>query len=635
MTWAANICSLYTDNGQGGFHSIVECSSNESLKTITLKNISSSTTAVKCTKSSCAGCTASGSNSTLASCQQNPVPVGVQINLAPGASATCSQTGVTVVTPTVTAVPTATPSPAGSTSTTSLRWIYNLNNANAGVCWASWAASSCNLQSQESGSPNHGLTCSTGDGSRHATSITNTTASAIPVYCAKYICTSPNQCSVNPNLSGYASCSQNWQRVGVQINLAPGATATCTESSISTTSGGTTTSPTLTPASSQQPTQPQTTTGSAITSLTWVRDAGDAGVCWTGWAGSSCTLLSHEGGGGQTDLTCSKGDGSARHTIVTNATNSPIGVYCAKYTCNQCSESQNSTHASCNLNRVMVGSPFNLSPGASATCTETGVTGQTGGTQPGATSAPQPTVPPVSGNQTGSVNWTVNNNGWRGVCWSAWAGSSCTYTAHEGGDETQSAFPVTCSAGDGSRQATSITNNSTTPQLFRCEQYTCNSCVNHPGTQMARCDAGLVPGAQKVTTELTLAPGCTATCSFSGVTDSCSTSPTVVPTSRPTQPASQPATPTPTLPACQWSEIALCSDNCSSPNYCKQMQTTTGLCWQCVAPAPTQSTIVGDLNNNGVLDYDDFLVFMGLYYSSSATDTSALLYQYANWLQGY
>lgn len=165
---------------------------------------------------------------------------------------------------------------------------------------------------------------------------------------------------------------------------------------------GTAASPTPTTASGNTPTP---TTGSSsssykVYSVAWVRNAGDAGVCWTGFADSSCNLLSHEGGGSQTDLTCSRSDGSRHTTTITNSTNAPINVYCVQYNCAQCTDSKSTTHASCNGIPQMNIRPFDLAPGASETCTYAAA----GGGQQSPTATPVP-----GGNPTATPGGSCTN----------------------------------------------------------------------------------------------------------------------------------------------------------------------------------------------------------------------------------
>lgn len=200
---------------------------------------------------------------------------------------------------------------------------------------------------------------------------------------AKFTCNAPSSpgtysvvgynVDANPNPLYWTNCTKKEVR-GSLVVAGTSATATPT-----TGSGAT---PTPTTGSSQS--------SYKVNSVAWVRNAGDAGVCWTGFADSSCNLLSHEGGGSQTDLTCSHSDGSRRTTTITNSTSAPINVYCVQYNCAQCTDSKSTTHASCNGVPQMNIRPFDLAPGESKTCTYMATGG--GGTQ-------TPTATPVPGNQ--------------------------------------------------------------------------------------------------------------------------------------------------------------------------------------------------------------------------------------------
>ncbi len=138
------------------------------------------------------------------------------------------------------------------------------------------------------------------------------------------------------------------------------------------------------------------------------------------------------------------------------------------------------------------------------------------------------TPPPQSTSQSGvqQVDWVYEG---QGVCWSAWTvGGICTLFSHEGGVTTQSmkdlnhdgTVDIECSEGNGSRQATSIKNISSSPITINCERYSCASCTSGNGSH-AQCDGGIDERAIRVSEQVVLTPGCTATCTASGVTGSC------------------------------------------------------------------------------------------------------------------
>ena len=174
-------------------------------------------------------------------------------------------------------------------------------------------------------------------------------------------------------------------------------------------------------------------------------------------------------------------------------------------------------------------------------------------TQPAGQNFPTPSI---GENTTQQVDWVHSE---RGVCWAAWAASSCSLSSHEGGLSNGSfditgdgTLDVTCSQGNAAASSTTITNISNQEIPLRCERYTCNSCKSGNGTH-AQCDGGIDPTAARVAQEYMLAPGQSATCTPDGIGVGASIPPTTIPTQPvPTQaspPPEPPQLPTPTLPA--------------------------------------------------------------------------------------
>ncbi len=162
----------------------------------------------------------------------------------------------------------------------------------------------------------------------------------------------------------------------------------------------------------------------------------------------------------------------------------------------------------------------------------------------------------VSESGTQQVDWVYND---QGVCWSAWAGPSCTLLPHEGGlvngpiDITgDGVADVTCSQGTGTNKSTTITNISGASIPLRCERYTCASCMSGNGTH-AQCDGQIDPSSERVAQEFSLAPGASEVCSWGGIGDA-SQNPEVPnqpenpEQPKPPIPPDPPQKPTPTLP---------------------------------------------------------------------------------------
>lgn len=151
--------------------------------------------------------------------------------------------------------------------------------------------------------------------------------------------------------------------------------------------------------------------GNTTLQVDWVHN--DRGICWAAWAAPTCNLAPHEGGlsngsfdisgDGISDVTCSQGSAANQTTTITNISNQPIALRCERYTCNSC-KSGDGTHAQCDggidPSSSRVAQEYTLAPGASATCTTSGI--GTGGTnQPTPTNSPQtpePTRAPIPSN---------------------------------------------------------------------------------------------------------------------------------------------------------------------------------------------------------------------------------------------
>ena len=141
-------------------------------------------------------------------------------------------------------------------------------------------------------------------------------------------------------------------------------------------------------------------------------------------------------------------------------------------------------------------------------------------------------MPPIAaGKVTQQVDWVYADVG---RCWSAWSGDQCSYTPHEGGADLvnrdldgDGASDVACSLGTGARRKTTITNTSSKTFEVSCELYHCAACESANGTH-AQCDGGLDEGALRVSQKISLTPGCSLTCSWSGVEGSCQSAPTPI-----------------------------------------------------------------------------------------------------------
>ena len=154
-------------------------------------------------------------------------------------------------------------------------------------------------------------------------------------------------------------------------------------------------------------------------------------------------------------------------------------------------------------------------------------------TPSGGAATPAVTMPPIAaGKVTQQVDWVYGNVG---RCWSAWSGDQCSYTPHEGGGDLVSRDldgdgtpDITCSLGTGVRRKTTITNTSSKSFEVRCERYHCAACKSANGTY-AQCDGGLDEGVLRSEQKIMLTPGCSLTCSWSGVEGSCQSAPTPTP----------------------------------------------------------------------------------------------------------
>ncbi len=195
------------------------------------------------------------------------------------------------------------------------------------------------------------------------------------------------------------------------------------------------------------------------------------------------------------------------------------------------------------------------------------------------------------------LDWVINDEG---KCWVAWADSSCNLRGHEGGGGDG----YNCSQGDGSDHNTTFTNTSSQTVSTSCDRYLCQNCAAHKDGVHVQCQTwdGRLG-------KISLAPGCSATCGWDGISNiDCSlnqptpTTPpgqptltstpnsTVTPTTRPGQatatPTSRPGTPTPT-PQCNFRDERECKLNCGSCIL-------DGNCWICstvptITPAPVCS----------------------------------------------
>ncbi len=134
---------------------------------------------------------------------------------------------------------------------------------------------------------------------------------------------------------------------------------------------------------------------------------------------------------------------------------------------------------------------------------------------------------PLDGTQTRQVDWVHEG---QGLCWSAWAGNQCSLEPHEGGatsmarDLNHDGQPdISCSQGNGSNQTTTVTNTSDRSITLSCERYACNQCATGNGTH-AQCDGAIDPNSNRISEEVLLEPGCSLTCTFSGIVGNCSES---------------------------------------------------------------------------------------------------------------
>jgi len=142
-----------------------------------------------------------------------------------------------------------------------------------------------------------------------------------------------------------------------------------------------------------------------------------------------------------------------------------------------------------------------------------------------ATVTPAITIPPIGeGKVTQQVDWVYEKTG---RCWSAWSGDQCNLTTHEGGEslinrdlDGDGTSDITCSLGTGARRKTTITNTSNKTFKVSCERYHCASCESGNGTH-AQCDGGLDPTSLRDSQDIQLTPGCSLTCSWTGIEGSC------------------------------------------------------------------------------------------------------------------
>jgi len=131
-------------------------------------------------------------------------------------------------------------------------------------------------------------------------------------------------------------------------------TPTPTEGSTTPIPTGTASDPTPTPA--VMPTTAPALGGSVVRQVDWVWDNDGQGRCWSAWAGSSCSLLSHEGGAplaardldhdGVTDIECSQGSGAGQTTTIKNVSSKTYTFRCEQYECASCTTG-NGTHVQC------------------------------------------------------------------------------------------------------------------------------------------------------------------------------------------------------------------------------------------------------------------------------------------------
>ena len=177
-----------------------------------------------------------------------------------------------------------------------------------------------------------------------------------------------------------------------------------------------------------------------------------------------------------------------------------------------------------------------------------------------------PIISSVAQSGVQQVDWVYAG---QGICWSAWTvGGICTLFSHEGGVTTPSmkdlnhdgTLDIECSEGNGNRQATSIKNVSNSPITIDCERYTCTSCTSGNGSH-AQCDGAIDDRAIRIFDQVTLSPGCTATCTLSGAVGSCletpdNPNPSPLPSNGPS-PVPSPDFPglTPTVPTTQPTRI--------------------------------------------------------------------------------
>jgi hypothetical protein len=143
----------------------------------------------------------------------------------------------------------------------------------------------------------------------------------------------------------------------------------------------------ITPASMPTVTQPSQNLAGKTKQADWVFD--DEGRCWSAWAESSCSLLSHEGGDneirrdldgdGKFDISCSLGTGASQSTTVTNLSSTSFQLACERYACADCTTG-NGTHAQCDggidSSSTRISEVFTITPGCVATCTIQGAYGK-------------------------------------------------------------------------------------------------------------------------------------------------------------------------------------------------------------------------------------------------------------------